>query len=129
MRISDWSSDVCSSDLLSKWEARPDWQAVEAKAGKGAVTFADDRRRAIMTMAIQAEDTCRGANGQRVERTVKNKNFEFPSRDALVAYLNALMKDKDELCALTDLEFDFARDGDADMISEDGRVGKKSVGK
>src|SRR3546814_18962823 len=68
-----------------------------------------------MTMAIQAEDTCRGANGQRVERTVKNKNFEFPSRDALVAYLNALMKDQDELCALNDLEFDFDRDGDADM--------------
>src|SRR3546814_14231209 len=80
-----------------------------------------------MTMAIQAEDTCRGANGQRVERTVKNKNFEFPSRDALVAYLNALMKDQDELCALTDLEFDFDRDGDADMspsldrIDADGR--------
>src|SRR3546814_18979053 len=114
MRISDWSSDVCSSDLtlqklskenadyalaliagedLSKWEARPDWQAVEAKAGKGAVTFADDRRRAIMTMAIQAEDTCRGAHGKRVERTVKKKNFEFPSRDAIGAYLKGLRKE------------------------------------
>src|SRR3546814_13500249 len=25
MRISDWSSDVCSSDLLARAEKRPDW--------------------------------------------------------------------------------------------------------
>lgn len=111
----DYALALIAGDDLSKWETRPDWQAARAKAGKGAVTFADDRQRAVMTMAIQAEDTCRGANGQRVERTVKNKNFEFPSRDALVAYLTALIKDQDELCALTDLPFDFDRDGDPDM--------------
>src|SRR3546814_19646605 len=88
----DYALALIAGEDLSKWEARPDWQAVEAKAGKGAVTFADDRRRAIMTMVIQAEDTCRGANGQRVERNVKKKNFEFPPRDAPVAYQNALTK-------------------------------------
>src|SRR3546814_10062760 len=52
----DYALALIAGEDLSKWEARPDWQAVEAKAGKGAVTFADDRRRAIMTMAIQAEE-------------------------------------------------------------------------
>src|SRR3546814_13283565 len=31
MRISDWSSDVCSSDLL-RWKARTDWLASEASS-------------------------------------------------------------------------------------------------
>lgn len=113
---------LITGESLAPWEEKPDWQAARAKSGRGAVTFADDRRRAVMTMAIQAEDTCRGANGQRVERIVKNKNFEFASRDALASYLEALMKDQDELCALTGLRFDFDRDGDRHMFPSLDRV-------
>lgn len=106
---------LIAGEDLSIWERMPLWKAARAKAGKSGVTFADDRRRAVMTMAIQAEETCRAANGQRVERTMKNKDFGFESRDTLANYLEALLKDQDELCALTRMPFDFDRDGDRDM--------------
>lgn len=113
---------LIAGEDLSRWERQPAWQVARAKAGKGGVSFSDDRRRAVMTMAIQAEDTCRGANGQRVERTVKNKEFGFASRDALADYLEALLKDQDELCALTGMPFDFDRDGDRDMLPSLDRI-------
>src|SRR3546814_10162829 len=40
MRISDWSSDVCSSDLSLKALADVDWQQVEA-LGESALAHAD----------------------------------------------------------------------------------------
>lgn len=111
----DYALALIGGDDLSQWESTLAWRAAQAKAGKSGVAFADDRKRAIMTMAVQAHDTCRVANGQRVERSMKNKDFGFPSTDALAAYLDALMKDQDEVCALTAMPFDFARDGDPDM--------------
>src|SRR3546814_4909826 len=41
MRISDWSSDVCSSDLISDW---PAWQAVKADPVRAT---------ALLSMAFQ----------------------------------------------------------------------------
>src|SRR3546814_4717172 len=37
MRISDWSSDVCSSDLRAGWLRRPDGDPLRAAAGAAGV--------------------------------------------------------------------------------------------
>src|SRR3546814_13980354 len=53
MRISDWSSDVCSSDLRPIWAARSQawavagggWHTAPAASGRRGESAGDDRRR------------------------------------------------------------------------------------
>src|SRR3546814_20066955 len=41
MRISDWSSDVCSSDLLSEWSPKPDAEYTVPFYARQAVELLD----------------------------------------------------------------------------------------
>src|SRR3546814_16427555 len=43
MRISDWSSDVCSSDLAAGWHRRAHSWPPEARASRPAPSFAEIR--------------------------------------------------------------------------------------
>src|SRR3546814_21135542 len=58
MRISDWSSDVCSSDLLQRLLARP-LETVAADDGTGAAAVAD-----LLDFLDQALRSLGGAAGE-----------------------------------------------------------------
>jgi len=100
---------------LSVWHARADWRAFEARAGRSAVTMADARQRAVLNMVISAETTARGANGQVVQRTTKNKDFRFPNRQAAETHISDLMRAGDDLCALTGIPLQYHVGAPADF--------------
>src|SRR3546814_4333314 len=53
MRISDWSSDVCSSDLVASGGARP----AQTLAGRQAVATMQDRRSELVSNVARARAT------------------------------------------------------------------------
>src|SRR3546814_17637868 len=78
MRISDWSSDVCSSDLRSVEAARGDTEAAEANADAVRVIVAADTTQAYADAASGAArlDVARrivGLLGQQVKLTHRRK--------------------------------------------------------
>lgn len=97
---------LIAGDDLSSWHDRPDWKRKEADAARGAATIFNARQKSIAIMAMTARDTCDGANGQEVTRTMKNKELRFSAIE-LEAYLDALLTSQEGLCALTDLPLQF----------------------
>ena len=66
-----------------------------------------NRKKAIVEMLNSVENTVRHANGQTVERTVKNKEQRMTRAD-LEELLGSLLDLRRNRCALTDLPFDNA---------------------
>lgn len=58
-------------------------------------------------MALQAEQTTNAANGQKVERNTKNKDFGFEDRVELEGYLQDLLEAQGNQCAITQLPLQF----------------------
>ena len=83
------------------WHSLPNWRAAEAESRKSAVREAPARRIAILNMVIGAETTARNSNGQVVERTVKDKQFDLGARAEAEALLDRLMAAHEDRCALT----------------------------
>lgn len=100
---------------LSPWHDSPAWRRAVANAGRGAVTEADARQRAILTMVVGAQDVAVRANGQKVERTAKNKDFAFATRQEAEAYIDGLMRAQDDVCALTGVALEFGVDARSDF--------------
>ncbi|MFN3527103.1 MAG: hypothetical protein ACK4YU_13510, partial [Paracoccus sp. (in: a-proteobacteria)] len=57
---------------------------------------------AIWKIATQAEQTAKEANGQKVERTLKNKDLRL-SKEMLIKHLNNLLIENSYRCAITGL--------------------------
>lgn len=110
-----YALSLIEGEDLTKWHSQSAWKAFQARAGRGAVTYGDGRARAILTMAVSAEDTCRRSNGQTVERTVKNKEFRFPNRQTAETYISDLMHAGEDRCALTGVRLQFDIDAHADF--------------
>ena len=72
----------------------------------GPVKFADSRRKSVLEMALQAEQTARYSNGQLIMVTKKNKNISL-SRAALEAWIDRLIDAQQGRCALTGLPLQF----------------------
>jgi hypothetical protein len=64
--------------------------------------YRDSWFKAVWDMADQAELTAKTANGQTVERTIKNKDLRL-SKEALIAHLKELLDETDYRCAITGL--------------------------
>ena len=90
---------------LSPWHLRATWKAKAEKARekRGVVTIFNAKQRAATRMAMTVLETVAGANGQKVPRTVKNKEFRFGSRQELEKYVMDLLDLQDGLCAITGL--------------------------
>lgn len=88
---------------LSSWHSRPQWVAKGEKSGKAPVTVYSAAKRAAFRMARTAMATAVGANGQEVTRIVKNKEFRFDNEGALQSYLEALLFDQENACAITSI--------------------------
>ena len=95
------------TDAMVRVFSRPDWREAEARAKHGAVNTADARVKAILGMVMTAQATAKGANGQTVERTMKNKEFRFSTREEAEIYLDDMMREQDELCAFTDMRLQY----------------------
>lgn len=96
----EYAQALIAGEDLSSWHRQAAWKAKEAKAGRSAGAVLDPRRKAIVIMAMTVETTVAGANGQTVERTMKNKELRF-SRTDLEAYIDNLIAAQDGLCALS----------------------------
>lgn len=93
--------------------------------------MAGAREKAIVNMRVMIEATVRGANGQQVLRTVKNKDLMMEGRD-LDELLRDLLKVQEDRCALTGIPFAF--DGadpnllpSADRIDSDGHYARGNI--
>lgn len=102
---------LVNGDDLSPWHNHAAWQAkVERTRRNPAVTY-DARQKAIWRMAYTVRQTVAGANGQQVQRTMKEKTCSL-SDDELKTHIAELIADQDGACALTGLTLQY--DGEHD---------------
>ncbi len=86
------------------------------KPRSSSVTFYDAQRRSIWEMANSVEQTVRNANGQVVERTLKNKELRM-SRGALEAYIKDILAKQEGRCALTGIALQYSEKGIDQQLS------------
>ena len=119
----DYALALLEGGDLGAWHRRPEWKAAEVRAGRGAATVFDARRRTVVRMAITAMETVANANGQQVLRTVRLKELRFPSRQALEDHIAALLRDQEGLCAVTGISLQFdGEDADPELLCSLDRI-------
>lgn len=96
---------------LAPWYSRPEWKAKIARRQKHPGTTFNPRQRAVWRMAATAKGTVNFSNGQKVLKTIKNKDLRIPEHE-LIPFLEALLAEQDGLCAITGLRLQY--DGDED---------------
>ena len=96
---------------LTPWHSRSDWKEKAYRALRNPVAFYDARKKTIWTMANTVKQTVRHANGQVVERTVKNKELRF-TEQAFEEYIADLLEHQEGLCAITGLQLQYVGDSD-----------------
>jgi hypothetical protein len=80
------------------------------------------REKAIAGMRHSVEQTVRNANGQTVERTVKNKELRMSGQE-LEKFLGSLLDLQGDRCALTEIPFNFDdKNGDKSLLPSVDRI-------
>lgn len=103
---------LINGDNLNPWYSLPAWNEKAAAAQKNPATIFSAKQRAVYRMVQTVRDTVANANGQREQRTIKNKELRFATEQDLGKYIEALVEAQDGLCAITGLRFQF--DGECD---------------
>jgi hypothetical protein len=104
----DYAEALIAGDDLDPWHRLSDWKAkTEVGSRKHPLETDSDGKKTFFNMAYSAWETTKNSNGQIEERKVKEKNFGFPSREALQAYIEALYGEQGGLCALTGITLQF----------------------
>ncbi|MER9561076.1 hypothetical protein [Mesorhizobium sp. M0571] len=118
---------------LSPWHSRPEWMAKVARRGKNPGTTFNSRQKAIWRMAATVKGTVNFSNGQKVLKTVKNKDLLIPESE-LTPFLEAPLAEQEGLCAITDLPLQYDGDEDdhemlcsLDRINSDGHYEKDNL--
>src|SRR3546814_20897441 len=88
MRISDWSSDVCSSDLAAPGEDEP------RLAGEAPQVYV---RRTAREKALRARNWLAAHNGQTVHGLTLNANTPVLSADTTVILANDVLAKPDDV--------------------------------
>lgn len=108
-----------------QWHTLPVWKS-KAQASKNQNTgarFYGGLEKCIWRMANTAFHTTAYANGQQVEKTIKNKDCMFTSPPALEAYIRELIELQEGQCALTGLKLNFDDpDEDPEMLASLDRI-------
>ncbi|MCP5365987.1 MAG: hypothetical protein H6907_17680 [Hyphomicrobiales bacterium] len=89
---------------LIKEETRGGLAGMPSRKDEGRVL--GSREKSIVAMRYSVENTVRNANGQIVERTVKNKDLRMTSAE-LEQHIYYLLDFQGNCCALTGIPFDF----------------------
>jgi hypothetical protein len=104
---------LIAGDDLTLWHDRPEWRAkLKAAPTRNPIAIYNARQRAVVEMAMTARGTAANANGQEVQRTVKNKELRFPSPTELEKYIDGLIEDQEGLCAITNIKLQFRGEHD-----------------
>lgn len=121
-------------DDLSSWHERPEWKKVASESPKGEISISTPRQNAAARMSSTACNTTKASNGQKVQTTVKNKNFEFASQLELEEYILDLLESQEGLCAISGmtLQYDGQHDDSAmlcslDRIDSDGHYARGNL--
>lgn len=102
-----YAQALVDGDDLSAWHSLSSWKAKQEKSGKAPVTVFSAAKRTAYRMAQTALSTTASANGQKETRNTKNKEFRFTNKEELQDYLEALLLDQDNACAITSLPLQF----------------------
>lgn len=117
----DYALALVNGDDLSSWHSRPEWKGKAAKKGAPVRIFSPVEM-AVARMAMTARNTALFANGQVVERTVKNKDVLIPDKD-FEPYIARLISEQGGNCGLSGLPLQF--DGactDSEMLCSLDRI-------
>lgn len=107
----EYALALINGDDLGPWHSRSDWQAKVARRKKNPGLTYNARQKAIWRMAATVKGTVNFSNGQKVLKTIKNKDLLIPETE-LMPFIEALLAEQDGLCAITDLRLQY--DGDED---------------
>lgn len=124
---------ICGDDL-SGWHDQSKWKKTLADSLKGEISISTALQNSAARMAMTAWETTKNSFGQKVERTVKNKEFEFNSKTELEQFVADLINSQQGLCAISGmpLQYDGAHDDLAmlcslDRIDSDGHYAKENL--
>jgi len=122
-----YAQALIEGEDLSPWHDRADWRRKADAARRSPATVFNAQQRAVARMAATVRDIVRGASGQQVVRTVKNKELKFSNLQMLERYIDALVRSQDGTCALTGIPLQFDGEHDdtellcsLDRINSDG---------
>ena len=101
----EYALALINGDDLSLWHNRPDWKGKAAKKGAPVKIF-NPVERSVAYMAMMARGTALVSNGQKVERTVKDKNVLIPDKD-FEPYIARLIAEQEGNCALSGLPLQY----------------------
>ncbi|MEE4013847.1 hypothetical protein V1T76_17400 [Roseibium sp. FZY0029] len=106
---------LIEGEALDSWHSRTDWKAKADKSGKSAGRVFNPRQLAVARMAMTARGTVDAANGQVVERRVKNKELLIPLPQ-LEVYIDRLIDEQGGFCALTGIPLQFDRTAEDNQL-------------
>lgn len=88
---------------LGQWHNQPDWaeRLDQSKKSMQKVKSFSGIEKSIYEMVTTAARTAINSNGQIIQKTLKNKDFNFPSEEAAMDYVKDLISMQDGLCAIT----------------------------
>ncbi|MBA1140094.1 hypothetical protein [Mesorhizobium neociceri] len=104
VRLVDAHSFCWMLATLLKMEA--EGSIAKAAVGKDQVRYLGGREKSIIAMRLSVENTVKNANGQIVQRILKNKELRMTSAE-LEKLIASLLDLQDNRCALTGIPFQF----------------------
>jgi hypothetical protein len=104
VRLVDAHSFCWMFATLLKMEA--EGSIARAAGGKDQVRYLGGREKSIIAMRLSVENTVKNANGQIVQRILKNKELRMTSAE-LEKLIASLLDIQDNRCALTGIPFQF----------------------
>lgn len=104
VRLVDAHSFCWIYSTLLKQELEGSLLPLPGTSGTGHII--SGKQKSIIAMRYSVEDTVKNSNGQRVERTVKNKELRMAAAQ-LEDHIAALLELQDNKCALTGLSLQF----------------------
>jgi len=113
---SQYARALIRGDDLSPWHSRAEWNKRADTAKRGSATIYNAKEKAIWRMVDTAISTAAQANGQQVQRTLKNKDIRFSSKEAFTAYVKKLLESQEGLCAITGIALQYdGETGDVEL--------------
>lgn len=107
----EYAIALINGDDLSPWESQTDWKAKVEITKRSSGEIYSPWQKTLWSIVNTVKNTVKNANGQTVERIVKNKEMRF-TEDELKSYIEALRESQEGLCAITGIQLEF--EGEAD---------------
>jgi hypothetical protein len=90
-------------DGLSEWHSLSSWQQKEANTNRKSGKIYDSLEKTAYRIANTVFNTVKNSFGQTVERTLKNKECQFETKESLIKFVSELYNLQSGRCAITDI--------------------------